>query len=99
MITIAADGETVLSIAWFARPLLQQLWLILCNTLFQFPNQTLRKFFRFIKLPTIFIERWINEKPLMNTVSGYYQMAEQHQQELEAMRKDINVLGWFCRSK
>lgn len=28
----------------------------------------------------------------------YYQMAEQHQQELEKMRNDINVLGWFCRT-
>lgn len=27
----------------------------------------------------------------------YYQVAEQHQQELEQMRGDINVLGWVCR--
>ncbi len=25
----------------------------------------------------------------------YQQMAEQHRQELEAMRNDVNVLGWF----
>ncbi|MFM7427973.1 MAG: hypothetical protein ACKO7W_23745 [Elainella sp.] len=25
----------------------------------------------------------------------YQQMAEQHRRELEAMRNDINVLGWF----
>lgn len=27
----------------------------------------------------------------------YYQMAEQHRQELEHMRGDVNLLGWFYR--
>lgn len=27
----------------------------------------------------------------------YYQVAEQHRQELENMREDINLLGWFYR--
>jgi hypothetical protein len=27
----------------------------------------------------------------------YYAVAEQHRQDLETMRKEINVMGWFCR--
>jgi hypothetical protein len=27
----------------------------------------------------------------------YDAVAEQHRQELEAMKSDINILGWFCR--
>lgn len=29
----------------------------------------------------------------------YRQTAEQHQQELQKMQGDINLLGWFCRRK
>lgn len=25
----------------------------------------------------------------------YYQVAEQHRQELETMQQDVNLLGWF----
>lgn len=28
----------------------------------------------------------------------YDAVAEQHRQEAEAMKHDINILGWFCRS-
>lgn len=29
----------------------------------------------------------------------YYQTAERHRQELEAMRGDINLLSWFSRRR
>lgn len=29
----------------------------------------------------------------------YYEIAQQHQAELEAMRGDINIFGWFLRGK
>ena len=29
----------------------------------------------------------------------YNKMAQQHQAELEAMRGDINIFGWFLRGK
>lgn len=29
----------------------------------------------------------------------YYETAQRHQAELETLRKDINILGWFLRSK
>jgi hypothetical protein len=29
----------------------------------------------------------------------YYAVAQQHQQELQRMRHDINLFGWFCRRK
>ncbi len=28
----------------------------------------------------------------------YYAVSEQHRQEVEAMKHDINILEWFCRS-
>jgi hypothetical protein len=29
----------------------------------------------------------------------YYAAARQHQEELQRMRNDINVFGWFCRRR
>jgi hypothetical protein len=34
---------------------------------------------------------------LANDVAEYHQLAEQHQAELNAMRQDINIMGWFNR--
>ena len=29
----------------------------------------------------------------------YYETAESHHQELQKMRGDLNLFGWFCRKK
>lgn len=31
--------------------------------------------------------------------SWYYQTAARHRQELEKMRRDVNILGWFLGKK
>jgi hypothetical protein len=36
---------------------------------------------------------------LKNYCDWYYSTAESHRQELEKMRGDINILGWFTRGK
>ncbi len=34
-----------------------------------------------------------------NYCQWYYETAESHQRELQKMRRDINIFGWFVRSR
>lgn len=40
-----------------------------------------------------------HRKAWQDYVQRYRAMAQQHQQELESMRRDVNVMGWFVRSR
>ncbi|MGE5655962.1 MAG: hypothetical protein ACM37W_05035 [Actinomycetota bacterium] len=52
-------------------------------------NQITREFYQEVKY----------RQELERYCQWYYATAQQHQQELEKMRGDINILGWFRRSQ
>jgi hypothetical protein len=100
MITlVATDGEFRRSVSLF-RPLpISTAMADFLQRIIPMPQPDVAEIFRVYQATHDFYREVEQREALEEYCQWYYQVAEQHQQELEAMRGDINVLGWFCRSK
>lgn len=63
------------------------------------PQPEVEEIFQVYKVTHEFYREAEQRDELEQYCQWYYQTAEQHRQELENMRGDINLLGWFCRGR